>query len=107
MDPNVRVNATVNDFIQDSKKALKVLIQQQPEVDPEGVGIVGHSEGTVIAPRVAIDNSTKIKNIVLIGTVAQNTRDLEHYQDVVLPLKYASQVLDKNHTSRRAEDNGE
>jgi pimeloyl-ACP methyl ester carboxylesterase len=97
LDPNVWGNATVNDFIQDSKKALNVLIQQ-PEVDPERVSIVRHSEGTVIAPRVAIDNSTKIKNIVLVGTVAQNTRDLEHYQDVVLPLKYASQVLDKNHT---------
>ena len=32
------------------------------------------------------------------GTVAQNGLDLEYYQDVVLPVEYATQVLDKNHT---------
>ena len=64
-----------------SKKALNVLIQQS-EVDPKRISIIGHSEGTIIAPRVAIDNSTKVKNIILIGTVAQKVRDLIHYQAV-------------------------
>ena len=32
------------------------------------------------------------------GTVAQNGLNLEYYQDVVLPVEYATQVLDKNHT---------
>jgi hypothetical protein len=32
------------------------------------------------------------------GTVAQNGLDLEYNQDVVLPVEYANQVLDKNHT---------
>ena len=90
-------NMTINDLIEDSKKALNVLMQQH-EVDPDRVSILGHSEGTIIAPRVAIDNSTKVKNIVLMGTVAQNGLDLEYYQDVDLPVEYASQVLDKNHT---------
>jgi pimeloyl-ACP methyl ester carboxylesterase len=76
---------------------LNVLIQQ-PEVDPKRISIIGHSEGTIIAPRVAIDNSTKVKNIILIGTVAQNVRDLVHYQAVSVPSEYATQVLDKNHT---------
>jgi uncharacterized protein len=88
---------TINDLIEDSKKALNVLLQQ-PQVDPDRVSILGHSEGTIIAPRVAIDNPTKIKNIVLMGTVAQNGLDLEYYQDVNLPLAYATQILDKNHT---------
>jgi uncharacterized protein len=56
-------------------------------------------EGTVIAPRVAIDNPTKVKNIILMGTVAQNLiRDILRYQVVDLPSEYATQVLDKNHT---------
>jgi len=76
---------------------LNVLIQQ-PEVDPKRISIIGHSEGTVIAPRVAIDNSTKVKNIILMGTVAQNLRDILHNQVVNLPSEYATQVLDKNHT---------
>ena len=76
---------------------MNVLIQQ-PEVDPKRISIIGHSEGTIIAPRVAIDNSTKVKNIILMGTVAQNLRDILRHQDVTLPSEYATQVLDKNHT---------
>ena len=49
LDPNVWGNTTVNDLIQDSKKALNVLIQQ-PEVDPKRISIIGHSEGTLYAP---------------------------------------------------------
>jgi uncharacterized protein len=97
VDTNVWGNMTINDLIEDSKKALNVLMQQ-PEVDPKRISLVGHSEGTIIAPRIAIDNSTRVKNIVLMGTVAQNGLELEYYQDVVLPIEYANQVLDKNHT---------
>jgi len=63
-DTNVWGNVTANDLIQDSKKALNVLMQQ-PEVDPKRISIIGHSEGTLYAPRVAIDNLTKVKNIIL------------------------------------------
>src|SRR2546425_2547601 len=98
LNPNIWENATANDLIQDSKKALNVLIQQ-PEVDPKRISIIGHSEGTLYAPRVAIDNSTKVKNIILMGTLAQNPlKVVEYYQDVSLPSEYATQVLDKNHT---------
>jgi pimeloyl-ACP methyl ester carboxylesterase len=97
INSNVWGNATINDLIQDSKKALNVLIQQ-PEVDPKRISIIGHSEGTIIAPRVAIDNSTKVRNIILMGTVALSTRENTHNLDVTLPSEYATQVLDKNHT---------
>jgi uncharacterized protein len=98
LDTNVWGNTTANDLIQDSKKALNVLMQQ-PEVDPKRISIIGHSEGTLYAPRVAIDNSTKVKDIILMSTVAQNEgRDILRYQVVYLPLEYAIQILDKNHT---------
>lgn len=90
-------NMTINDLIEDSKKALNVLMQQ-PEVDPKRISLVGHSEGTIIAPRVAIDNSTNVKNIVIMGVAAQNALDLEYYQDVLVPVVYAHQVVDENHT---------
>jgi pimeloyl-ACP methyl ester carboxylesterase len=97
LDPNVWGNATINDLIHDAEKALNVLTRQ-PEVDPKIISLIGHSEGTIIAPRVAIDNSTKVKNIILMGTVAHNLRDILHYQVVDLPTEYATQVFDKNHT---------
>jgi uncharacterized protein len=64
IDLNAWGNATINDLIQDSKKALNALIQQ-PEVDPERISLIGHGEGAIIATRVAIDNSTKVKTLYL------------------------------------------
>jgi len=96
INQNVWGNTTINDLIHDAEKALNVLIQQ-PEVDPKRISIIGHSEGTVIAPRVAIDNSTKVKNIILMGAVAQTERQLLYFQVVSLPLLYAEKVLDHNH----------
>ncbi|HEY7078597.1 MAG TPA: alpha/beta fold hydrolase [Nitrososphaeraceae archaeon] len=98
IDTNIWGNATVNDLIHDAEKALNVLIQQ-PEVDHKRVSIVGYSEGGAIAPRVAIDNPTNVKNVVLMGTLAQNTgKAILYNQGIDLPLRYATQVLDKNHT---------
>ena len=62
----------------------------QPEVDPKRISIIGHSDGTVITPRVAIVNST---------TVNRST-EFSRYSLLSicnLPLAYATQVLDKNH----------
>jgi hypothetical protein len=99
LDTNVWGNATINDLIQDAGKALAVLVQQ-PEVNPHELTIIGHSEGTVIAPRVSIDNNnttTKVKNIVLMGIVAQNARELVYFQDVIKPVLYAEKLLDHDH----------
>lgn len=98
VDRNVWGNLTFNDLKHDAEKALNLLIQQ-PEVDPKRISIIGHSEGTIITPRVAMDNPTKVKNIVLMGTAAQNlVRDILRFQVVDLPLEYAMKVLDRNHT---------
>ena len=94
---NVWGNATINNLIHDAEKALNVLVQQ-PEVDPKRISLIGHSEGTLIATRVAIDHPTKVKNIILMATVAQNMRDIVYPQYVNIPLEYATQVLDQNHT---------
>jgi uncharacterized protein len=98
IDQNVWGNATVSDLVHDAGNALNILAAQ-PEVDPQRISVLGHSEGTIIVPRVAIDNSEKVKNVILMGTAAQNfIRDILHYQVVDHPLEYATQVLDKNHT---------
>jgi predicted esterase len=88
-------NVTFNDLKQDAEKALNVLVQQ-PEVDSNHVILVGHSEGTIIVPRVAIDNAGKVDNIVLMGAVAQNWRNITYFQTVMNPVLYAQQVLDHN-----------
>ena len=97
-DSNVWGNMTVADLIDDAKKALNVL-SEQPDIDPKSISIIGHSEGTIIVPRVAIDNPDIVKNIVLMGAVAQNLiKDILYYQIVDLRSDYVKQALDTNHT---------
>jgi alpha-beta hydrolase superfamily lysophospholipase len=102
IDTNVWGNVTFEDLKNDAEIALGILTQQ-PEVDPSKITLIGHSEGTIIAPRIVIDqenktNPTTIKNIVLMGSVAQNVVDLLHFQMVDNYLAYTNQVLDRNHT---------
>ena len=96
LESNVWGNATFDDLTQDAEKALDVLVQQ-PEVDSNNVALIGHSEGTTIVPRVAINNPGIVNNIVLMGTVAQNLREIGYSQGVSTPILYAQQVLDHNH----------
>jgi pimeloyl-ACP methyl ester carboxylesterase len=95
LDSNVWGNMTINDLVQDANKALSVLMKQ-PEVDRNRITVLGHSEGTVITPLLAIENPDKVKNIVLMGAASQNFSDIMEYKLVGLPLIYAKQVLDKN-----------
>lgn len=96
LNANVWGNTTFNDLKNDAQKALDVLLQQ-PEVDANHITLIGHSEGTSIIPRIAIDNPGTVDKIVLMGAMAQNLRDIEIFQAVTLPLNYAHQVLDHDH----------
>jgi uncharacterized protein len=79
LDNNVWGNITVTDLINDAQKALNTLIQQ-PEVDSSKISLIGHSEGTTIVPRIAINNPNKVDNIVLMGTLAQNLKEVGNHQ---------------------------
>jgi hypothetical protein len=46
-----------------------------------------------LLPRVAVDNPTKVCNIVLIGAQAQNLRDNVYFQYVYLPILYAEKII--------------
>jgi alpha-beta hydrolase superfamily lysophospholipase len=102
IDYNIWGNVTFDDLKHDAETALSVLTQQ-PEVDPSKITLIGHSEGTIIAPRIVIDqenktNATTIKNIVLMGSAATTMADLAYYQKVGIVLEYMHQMLDKNGT---------
>ena len=67
---------------------------QQPEVNAtKKATLIGHSEGTVVAIRIAIDNPDKVKNIVLMGAIALNIiKDNFYYSSVFLPVSYVQNV---------------
>jgi alpha-beta hydrolase superfamily lysophospholipase len=77
IDASLLGNATVHSLQQDAESALKVLLQQ-PEVDKTNITVLGHSEGAVIAPRLAVfgENSDSIKNVIMLGASAQTLYDL-------------------------------
>jgi uncharacterized protein len=102
IDYNMWGNLTFDDLKHDAETALSVLTQQ-PEVDPSKITLIGHSEGTIIAPRIVIEqenktNATTIKSIVLMGSAATTMADLAYYQKVGIVLEYMHQMLDKNGT---------
>jgi pimeloyl-ACP methyl ester carboxylesterase len=96
LDSNIWGNTTVTDLENDAEKALDVLIQQ-PEVDSNGVTLVGHSEGTMYVTRLAVNNPDIVDKIVLMGTLALGYHEEAYYQAVTLPILYAQQILDHNH----------
>ncbi|MDQ4101809.1 MAG: alpha/beta fold hydrolase, partial [Thermoproteota archaeon] len=96
LDLNTYANATVQHFQSDAEAALNVLIQQ-PEVDRDRITIIGHSEGAIIAPRIAAERPEDIQNIVLMSAVAQPISDIISYQLVNRTLFFARQDWDLNH----------
>jgi uncharacterized protein len=75
INPNVFGNATVQQLQRDAERALDVLMQQ-PEVNREEITLLGVSEGTTIAPRIAIQHPDDVKNIVLMGAASQTLYDI-------------------------------
>ncbi|MEO8236189.1 MAG: alpha/beta hydrolase [Flavobacterium sp.] len=59
--------ATTQDFANDVKAAVQYL-QSRKEINPKHIGLMGHSEGGVIAPMVAKDNKDINFIILLAGT---------------------------------------
>jgi pimeloyl-ACP methyl ester carboxylesterase len=66
--------ATNSDFVEDTL-AIVSWLKTRKEVDPRRIGLVGHSEGGVIAPRAAV-KSTDVAFIVLLAGVGVPTSDL-------------------------------
>ncbi|MGL5773015.1 MAG: alpha/beta hydrolase family protein, partial [Bacteroidales bacterium] len=58
-------SATTFDFATDVRAAVSYL-KTRKEIDPKRLGIIGHSEGGIIAPLVAVDEP-KLDFIVLLG----------------------------------------
>lgn len=66
--------ATMPDFASDALAAVAFL-QSRAEVDPERIGLIGHSEGATVAP-MAADRSDDIAFAVLLAGIGVNGRDL-------------------------------
>lgn len=68
------MKATTADFADDARAQIAWL-RQRKEVDPKRTGIIGHSEGGIVAPMVAAKDS-EIAFIVLLAGVGVPMKDL-------------------------------
>lgn len=98
LDTNVFGNATVQDLQRDAEVALDVLMQQ-PEVDRENITLLGISEGTTIAPRIAAEKPDDVKNIVLMSAASQTLYDIMYANLVNRTILFARGLWDDNHDS--------
>jgi pimeloyl-ACP methyl ester carboxylesterase len=94
LDRDVFMNNTIQTLIQNAEVALEVLMEQG-ETDANDVTIIGHSEGSIIATRIACANPC-VKKIILLGAIAHNLRDLLEYQVVERKVAYLDEVIDRD-----------
>jgi len=94
LNEEIVVNITFENLLEDAEKALEALLGQ-PEVDVDDITILGHSEGTWIAPRIAIRDS-RVKNIVLMSAAAHNLYDILYFQIVEQGIRTFEEIDSNN-----------
>ena len=70
--------STSADFAEDARAGLDYL-RTRPEIRSDRLGVLGHSEGAIIAPMVA-EKEPKLRAIVLLAGIAQAGRTALHFQ---------------------------
>jgi dipeptidyl aminopeptidase/acylaminoacyl peptidase len=67
-----------SDFADDIRAAVAYL-RTRRDIDPSRIALLGHSEGAMIAPMVAV-NDKRLKGLVLLAGPADNGREIIRYQ---------------------------
>lgn len=97
IDPAARPEqATVSQFSADALGVLQT-VRTLPEVNPGEVFLLGHSEGTMLAARIAREHPELVRGLVLIGTVGYTFRETLHFQLVDRPLAQVHELMDADH----------
>jgi len=95
LNPDVFGDATVQQLQRDAERALDVLLQQ-PEVNKKEITLLGISEGTTIAPRIAVQRPDDVKNIVLMGAASQTLYDIMYANLVNRTILFGRNTWDDN-----------
>ena len=94
--------ATHEDFVTDALAALAWLKTRQ-EIDPKRLGLVGHSEGGIVAPLAAVKQPGDIAFIVLLAGVGVPMEELlvQQGQDIARVMGADGDALRKSAESQR------
>ncbi len=75
--------ATTDDFADDVRAGVAFL-RERPEVDAKRIGLIGHSEGGVIAPMVAASDPDVAFIVLLAGTGVSGNAVMEEQQRAII-----------------------
>ena len=67
--------ATTFDFADDTRSAVRYL-ETRPEINHNKIGLIGHSEGALIAPIIAADKNERIAFIIMMGGIGVSGAEL-------------------------------
>jgi len=95
-------DATSEDFAADAEAAVEFL-RSHPEVDPAGIGLVGHSEGGLIAPMVATRLGDLAFVVMLAGPGLPGDEILYLQGELIMKANGVPQhLIDKNRAAQEA-----
>lgn len=93
------LEATSEDFAGDVLAGVKFL-KARKEIDPKKIGLIGHSEGGIIAPMAAVKSSNVAFIVLLAGTGLDGKKILELQSDLILKsIGAGKDIIDLEHTS--------
>ena len=78
--------ATTLDFVTDVEAAIQFL-KSRPDIDSDAIGLIGHSEGGLIAPIVAQDVEYNVAFIVLLAGPGQRGKEILLSQSALMAQK--------------------
>ncbi len=94
--------ATTQGFAEDAEAALNYL-KTRKEIDPSKIGLIGHSEGGIIAPMIAAENRD-VSFIVLMAGLGVSGVDLSLAQNQFAFNKTSLSKEDKEHLNEMLND---
>ncbi|MCP4200972.1 MAG: alpha/beta fold hydrolase [bacterium] len=92
--PELLIDSTLEDLIRDAESAYTALVDH-PMADPQRMAVYGHSEGSIIAPRVGrrVDGA---KLVVLVASISSDFEELLHFQTVEIFRIFLELAADEN-----------
>ncbi len=93
--------ATTAEFARDVLAGIEYL-KSRPEVDPGQIGLIGHSEGGIIAPAVAVQ-STDVSFIVMMAGTGLIGEEILYLQSTLIgkAMGQSDQEIEKNKTIQK------
>jgi pimeloyl-ACP methyl ester carboxylesterase len=92
--PDLLIDSTLEDLVRDAESAYQALASH-PMADPGRMAVYGHSEGSIVAPRVA-RRADSVRLVVLVGSVSSEFAHVLRFQSFEIYRIFLELAADAN-----------